>query len=217
MWWMWIIHHKNSFIAQSVLILTYVWIVIREKRFFRKGKQNNLFLKLFKERNPRGNWGQLQDEKPILFLEAVIYTINHVSLKTFRFHNKYSWWNGSYRRIKDRVRDLQVCIFIKKRLQHRCFHVKVATFLRTPILKDICEWLRLCFPTTCKLQDTGKVKINENISLERVKRRDIKYLGRGPRGFLWGSWNILGIYWWIMKYFSKFSIGHKIFSHVLFS
>ena len=28
-----------------------------------------------------------------------------------------------------------------------------------------------------------------------------KYVGRGAGGFLWGSWNILGIYWWAMKYF----------------
>ena len=29
--------------------------------------------------------------------------------------------------------------FIKKRLQHRCFSVSIAKFLRTPILKKICE------------------------------------------------------------------------------
>ena len=32
---------------------------------------------------------------------------------------------------------------IKKRLQHRCFPVKFAKFLRTPILKRICERLLL--------------------------------------------------------------------------
>ena len=36
------------------------------------------------------------------------------------------------------------------------------------------------------------------------------------RGFLWGPWNILGIYWRAMKYFSKFLMGHEIFSYVLF-
>ena len=30
---------------------------------------------------------------------------------------------------------------LKKRLQHRCFPVKVAKFLRIPILKNICERL----------------------------------------------------------------------------
>ena len=33
--------------------------------------------------------------------------------------------------------------FIKKRLQHRCFPVKFAKFLKTPILKNICELLLL--------------------------------------------------------------------------
>ena len=31
--------------------------------------------------------------------------------------------------------------FIKKRLQHRCFFVINTKFLKTPILKNICEWL----------------------------------------------------------------------------
>ena len=32
---------------------------------------------------------------------------------------------------------LQACNFIKKRLQHRCFPVNIAKFLRTPILMNI--------------------------------------------------------------------------------
>ena len=35
------------------------------------------------------------------------------------------------------------CNFIKKRLQHRCFPVNIAKFLRTFILKNICERLLL--------------------------------------------------------------------------
>ena len=30
--------------------------------------------------------------------------------------------------------------FIKKRLQNKCFPVNIAKFLRTTILKNICEW-----------------------------------------------------------------------------
>ena len=41
---------------------------------------------------------------------------------------------------------LKACNIIKKRLQHRCFPVKYAKFLRTPILKNICERLSLLFP-----------------------------------------------------------------------
>ena len=38
---------------------------------------------------------------------------------------------------------LKACNFIKKRLQRRWFPVNIAKFLRTPILKDICELLLL--------------------------------------------------------------------------
>ena len=33
---------------------------------------------------------------------------------------------------------------LKKRLLHRCFPVKFEKFLRTPVLKNICERLLLC-------------------------------------------------------------------------
>ena len=35
------------------------------------------------------------------------------------------------------------CNFIKKRLQHRCFPLNITTFLRTPILKNMCKHLLL--------------------------------------------------------------------------
>ena len=38
---------------------------------------------------------------------------------------------------------VQACNFIKKRLQHGCFPVKFAKFLRAPILKNIYERLLL--------------------------------------------------------------------------
>ena len=40
----------------------------------------------------------------------------------------------------------KVSFLIKKRLQHRCLPVNIANFLRTPILKKICERLRLSVP-----------------------------------------------------------------------
>ena len=36
----------------------------------------------------------------------------------------------------NRVAGLKVCNFIKKRLQHRCFPVKVHKFLITPVFKE---------------------------------------------------------------------------------
>ena len=44
---------------------------------------------------------------------------------------------------------LQVCNFIKKRLQQRCFPVIIAKFLRTPILKNIWEGLLLFIQKIC--------------------------------------------------------------------
>ena len=45
----------------------------------------------------------------------------------------------------NRVADLMTCNFIKKRPQNRCFSVKFAKFLRTPILKNISKRLLLVF------------------------------------------------------------------------
>ena len=38
---------------------------------------------------------------------------------------------------------LQVCNFIQKRLQYRCFPVTIAIFLRIPVWKKVCERLLL--------------------------------------------------------------------------
>ena len=43
----------------------------------------------------------------------------------------------------NKVAGLQACNFMKKRLQHSCFPVNTAKFLKTPILKNICERLLL--------------------------------------------------------------------------
>ena len=43
----------------------------------------------------------------------------------------------------NQVAGLQVCIFIKKRFQHRCFSVSIEKFKKTRILKKICEQLLL--------------------------------------------------------------------------
>ena len=54
-------------------------------------------------------------------------------LKTFaNFTGKHLCWNVLIHSVKN---------FVKKRLQHRCFPVKLAKFLRTPNLKNICERL----------------------------------------------------------------------------
>ena len=43
----------------------------------------------------------------------------------------------------NKVAGFEACNFINKRLQHRCFPMNIAKFLKTPILKNIIEWLLL--------------------------------------------------------------------------
>ena len=45
----------------------------------------------------------------------------------------------------NKVAGLQACIFIKKKLQHKCFPVNITKFLRSPILKYISKRLLLYF------------------------------------------------------------------------
>ena len=44
---------------------------------------------------------------------------------------------------KKQLSDLKACRFIKKRIQRKCFPVKLLKSLRTSILKNICQWLLL--------------------------------------------------------------------------
>ena len=54
-------------------------------------------------------------------------------------------WSSLQRRSqKSTCTSLRACKFTKKRLQHKCFPVKFVKFLRTLILKNMCERLLLC-------------------------------------------------------------------------
>ena len=55
----------------------------------------------------------------------------------------------------DKVAGLQTCNFIKTRLQHKCFLVKIAKFFRTPILKYICKrFLLVILYAICTTNDS---------------------------------------------------------------
>ena len=60
-------------------------------------------------------------------------------LKTLQFHRNMPVLESLF----NKIADLSACSFIKKRLQNRCFPVILAKFLRTFILKNICERLLL--------------------------------------------------------------------------
>ena len=58
-------------------------------------------------------------------------------------HKKFATLTGKHLRwsLFNKVAGFQACNFTKKRLQHRCFPVIKAKFLRTPMMKDLCKWL----------------------------------------------------------------------------
>ena len=68
-----------------------------------------------------------------------VFCKNRCSSKIHKIHRKTPVFQSLF----NKVAGLQACNFIKKRLQHSCFPAKFANFLRTPILKNICEQLLL--------------------------------------------------------------------------
>ena len=58
--------------------------------------------------------------------------------KFHKFHRK----NSVLESLCNKVTNLQGCDFIKKRLQHRCFPVKCAKFVRTPISQNTYSYLK---------------------------------------------------------------------------
>ena len=61
-------------------------------------------------------------------------------LKNFAiFTGKHLCWSLNLIKLRPSGSCLRDCNFVKKRLQHRCFSVNIATFLRNIFLKNICE------------------------------------------------------------------------------
>ena len=78
---------------------------------------------------------------------------------------------------------LQYWNFIKKRLQHRCFPMNIAKFLRTTILKNICERLFERFATWAN-----------NITSSRTWRRHFLPARSKKLAFTWCSWSFRFLY-----------------------
>ena len=74
--------------------------------------------------------------------EQVFY--KKVALKKFAiFTGTHLYWSPIF----NKNADLLSSNLIKKRIQHSCFPLNIAKFLRTPILKNVCERLFERFPT----------------------------------------------------------------------
>ena len=100
-------------------------------------------------------------------LETFTISFNKTRLLIWNLNSKFSQWmiRSSHRKCSiknllvqisqylqktpvmdslfNQVAGLKVCNFIKKRFQQRCFSMKIAKLLKTPILKKICERLLL--------------------------------------------------------------------------
>ena len=59
----------------------------------------------------------------------------------------------------NKVEGLKVCKFIKKRLQHRCFPVNIANFLKTSILENINELLNFLNLKLITIEYSGRQKV----------------------------------------------------------
>ena len=55
----------------------------------------------------------------------------------------FTWKKSVLKFFLKKVAGLKAFNFIKRRFQRMCFPVNIAKFLRTPILKNICERLPL--------------------------------------------------------------------------
>ena len=64
---------------------------------------------------------------------------------------------------------LQVCNFIKKRLEHRCFPMIIPKFLGTPILKNICKQLILFIQMICRLVFSRFMELRGNLGIVKEK------------------------------------------------
>ena len=85
---------------------------------------------------------------------------------------------------------LQFCNFIKKRLQHGCFPMNIAKFLRTPVLKNICERLFDRFPTWTNNVTRNTGRKEDIFSKNKTKKNHSKIqLDEKKLAFSWCSWS----------------------------
>ena len=137
-WWYLDISHqkeKRNNKSTSTWRVFFIWEVCQiEWHFYRRiSTQNLLFYKsdFLNDASPRAHLRDCRSSHRRCSLKKAV-------LKDFAiFTGKHLCWSLFFKK----VTTLQPCNFIKKRLQHRRFPVNIAKFLRTIILKNICERL----------------------------------------------------------------------------
>ena len=81
----------------------------------------------------------------------------------------------------NRLVGFKTCNFLKKRLQHRCFLVNIAKFLRTLILMTICEQLLLQF-LLLTVNNSSQGLVSAFNSVDLLQRSSSK---SSPQGVQW--------------------------------
>ena len=84
------------------------------------------------------------------------------------------------------IAGLKACNFINERLQHRCFPDNIVKFLRTSILKNICEGLLLNVQKEIKrkLKLLRPKKNNTLVSGNAVDEKNLHWGGRKKKIFI---------------------------------
>ena len=89
------------------------------------------------------------------------------SLKICKFHRKTSVLESLF----NQAAGLQVCSSLKKRLQHRCFPVRPAKFLKIPFFTEGFQWLlltfNLCFQRCSKQKPLWHSAVNIRVSWKK--------------------------------------------------
>ena len=95
--------------------------------------------KTFIETEQWREMGQRASSQNVQKQPGEVFFEKRYSEKFCNIHRKTSVLESLFHK----VAALKACSFNKKRIQHRCFPVNIAKFLRAPILKNICERLLL--------------------------------------------------------------------------
>ena len=118
----------------------------------------------------------------------------------------------------DKVADLKACNIIKKRLQHRCFHVNIAKSLRTSILKIICKRLLLPLEVFC-IRNMLILAMTIFILYTQEDSIWLQFIYFLTRITFWSMKHLLRILWVVfidqIRHYGKFTALHKLISIVL--
>ena len=143
----------NRFNISIFKIFAEIYILLHDKeRFFQKLSQwwkqkNCFFAEIFLNKFKLRIWS----------CKIITYLLTTISLERRRRLNVKQTLRSSRSQMFFKKSVLgnfawrfQACNFIKKRLQHRCFPMKFAKFLRTPIFTEHLQWLLLAQKTSRK-------------------------------------------------------------------